>query len=221
MKYLSLLFLGLPLLLSAAPACAEDPSLEEMVCALNPQCAAPVAGRRMRGISVSPTVVSPAVARQPASFDITLNFPFNSAELTADSRERLDRVAKALTDPTTIKYDIIISGHTDALGGNRYNQALSERRAQAVRRFLIAERSINPKRLVAKGYGRSQLLLPDDPYNERNRRVQFQNAKYATAAAPPAQAPSAGTSGGEPRKPKEPTARPAAPASPASESDGL
>src|SRR6516162_6031455 len=126
MKYLSLLFLGLPLLLSAAPAWAEDPSLEEMVCALNPQCAAPVAGHRMRGISVSPTVVSPAVARQPASFDITLNFPFNSAELTADSRERLDRVAKALTDPTTIKYDIIISGHTDALGGNRYNQALSE-----------------------------------------------------------------------------------------------
>ena len=221
MKYLSLLFLGLPLLLSAAPACAEDPSLEEMVCALNPQCAAPVAGHRMRGISVSPTVVSPAVARQPASFDITLNFPFNSAELTADSRERLDRVAKALTDPTTIKYDIIISGHTDALGGNRYNQALSERRAQAVRRFLITERGINPKRLVAKGYGRSQLLLPDDPYNERNRRVQFQNAKYATAAAPSAQAPSAGTSGGEPRKPKEPTARPAAPATSAPESDGL
>jgi len=216
MKCLSLLFLGLPLLLSAAPVWAEDPSLEEMVCALNPQCAAPAAGHRMRGISVSPTVARPA-----ASFDITLNFPFNSAELTADSRERLDRVAKALTDPTTIKYDIIISGHTDALGGNRYNQALSERRAQAVRRFLIAERSINPKRLVAKGYGRSQLLLPDDPYNERNRRVQFQNAKYATAAAPSAQAPSAGTSGGEPRKPKEPTARPAAPATSAPESDGL
>ena len=219
MKYLSLLFLGLPFLLSAAPAWAEDPSLEEMVCALNPQCAAPAAGHRMRGISVSP-VVSPT-ARQPASFDITLNFPFNSAELTADSRERLDRVAKALTDPTTIKYDIIISGHTDALGGDRYNQALSERRAQAVRRFLITERGINPRRLVAKGYGRSQLLLPDDPYNERNRRVQFQNAKYATAAAPSAQAPSAGTSGAQPRKPDEPAARPVAPASSAPESEGL
>jgi outer membrane protein OmpA-like peptidoglycan-associated protein len=221
MKYVSLLFLGLPFLLSAPPAWAEDPSLEEMVCALNPQCAAPVAGRRMRGISVSPTVASPTVARPPASFDITLNFPFNSAELTADSRERLDRVAKALTDATTVNSDIIISGHTDALGGDRYNQALSERRAQAVRRFLITERGINPRRLVAKGYGRSQLLLPDDPYNERNRRVQFQNAKYATAAAPSSQAPSAGTSRAQPRKPDEPAARPAAPASSAPQSEGL
>ena len=62
MKCLSLLFLGLPLLLSPAPAWAEDPSLEEMVCALNPQCAAPAAGHRMRGISVSPTVVWPAAS---------------------------------------------------------------------------------------------------------------------------------------------------------------
>jgi outer membrane protein OmpA-like peptidoglycan-associated protein len=220
MKCLSLLFLGLPCLLSAAPAWAEDPSLQEMVCALNPQCAAPVAGHRVRGISVSPTV-TPTEARPPASFDITLNFPFNSAELTADSRERLDRVAKALTDPTTVNYDIVISGHTDALGGDRYNQTLSERRAQAVRGFLITERGINPRRLVAKGYGRSQLLLPDDPYNERNRRVQFQNAKYATAAAPSSQAPSAGTSRAQPRKPQEPAARPAAPASSAPESEGL
>src|SRR5271166_3697937 len=227
MKFLRLFFCCLPLLLSAAQAWAEDPSLEEMVCALDPQCAPPIADRRTRGFTVTPRE-----ARPPGSFDITLNFPFNSAELTADSRTKLDQVAKSLTDPRTVKYDIIISGHTDASGAAAYNQSLSERRAQAVRQFLIRERGIEPKRLMAKGYGKSQLLLPDDPNNERNRRVQFQNASYATAAAPTAavpaapaaaipaaRTPAAAAPGAEPVKPTPPAARPAAPASsPAPES---
>jgi hypothetical protein len=127
--------------------------------------------------------------RPPASFDVTLNFPFNSAEITADSREKLARVATALTDPSTIKLGIIVSGHTDAQGSAEYNQLLSERRAQAVRQFLISEHGIDPKRLAAKGYGKSQLLLPSDPNNELNRRVQFQNRNYATASVPAAGAP--------------------------------
>src|SRR6202022_4754473 len=142
--------------------------------------------RRVRGITATTQVVRP-----PASFDVTLNFPFNSAEITADSREKLGRVAKALTDPSTIKLGIIVSGHTDAQGSAEYNQLLSERRAQAVRQFLISEHGIDPKRLAAKGYGKSQLLLPSDPNNELNRRVQFQNRNYATASVPSAGAPAA------------------------------
>ena len=184
MKYVNVLFCSLSLFLSIGAARAEDPTVEEMVCALNLQCGMPFADRRVRGITATTQVVRP-----PASFDVTLNFPFNSSEITADSREKLGRVAKALTDPSTIKLGIIVSGHTDAQGSAEYNQLLSERRAQAVRQFLISEHGIDPKRLAAKGYGKSQLLLPSDPSNELNRRVQFQNRNYATASVPAAGAP--------------------------------
>ena len=94
MKYVNVLFCSLSLFLSIGAARAEDPTVEEMVCALNLQCGMPFADRRVRGITATTQVVRP-----PASFDVTLNFPFNSSEITADSREKLGRVAKALTDP--------------------------------------------------------------------------------------------------------------------------
>jgi outer membrane protein OmpA-like peptidoglycan-associated protein len=184
MKYLNVFLCTCSLLMSMGAAWAQDPSVEDMVCALDPQCPAPFTERRLRGITAS------QVVRPPASFDITLNFPFNSAQLTPDSRAKLDRVAKALTDPNTQTLDIIISGHTDARGSADYNQLLSERRAEAVRQFLVSERGIDPKRLSSKGYGKSQPLLPADPNNDLNRRVQFQNARYATAAAPAPAPPS-------------------------------
>src|SRR6516165_7159105 len=148
MKYLNLMVCGLSLLASATAARAEDISVDQMVCALDPQCSTPFGDRKMRGISATGPVTGPASAavRPPGSFDITLNFPLNSAELTAESRSRLDRVAKALTEPSTSKMDIIVSGHTDARGSADYNLLLSERRAQAVRQFLITERGIDPKR---------------------------------------------------------------------------
>ena len=206
MKYVNVLFCSLSLFLSIGAARAEDPTVEEMVCALNLQCGMPFADRRVRGITATTQVVRP-----PASFDVTLNFPFNSSEITADSREKLGRVAKALTDPSTIKLGIIVSGHTDAQGSAEYNQLLSERRAQAVRQFLISEHGIDPKRLAAKGYGKSQLLLPSDPSNELNRRVQFQNRNYATASVPAAGAPGAPVPAAPPT-----TVTPAAAAAPAS-----
>src|SRR6202163_1707319 len=226
MKYVNVLFCSLSLFLSIGAARAEDPTVEEMVCALNLQCGMPFADRRVRGITATTQVVRP-----PASFDITLNFPFNSAEITADSREKLAHVAKALTDPSTIKLGIIVSGHTDAQGSAEYNQLLSERRAQAVRQFLISEHGIDPKRLAAKGYGKSQLLLPSDPNNELNRRVQFQNRNYSTASVPAAGAPAAAVpaatpatvapaAAGSANGPIAPTARPAFPPPPASTRPG-
>jgi outer membrane protein OmpA-like peptidoglycan-associated protein len=224
-RCVSAILCSLSLLLSIEAARAEDLSVDEMVCALDPQCAMPFADRRVRGISATAPV---SAVRPPGSFDITLNFPFNSADLTADSRAKLDRVAKALTDPSTNKVDVIISGHTDSRGSAEYNLLLSERRAQAVRQFLIAEHGIEPGRLVAKGYGKSRPLFPSDPQNDLNRRVQFQNASYATAsdqtaapsavAEPPAQAakPSA-------QRPKSsvPAARPAARPPSRAADDGL
>jgi outer membrane protein OmpA-like peptidoglycan-associated protein len=184
-KYAYLLLCGLSLAISTAPAFSEELSREEMICALDPDCSMPIFDRRLRGITTSTTATTASV-RTPGSFDRTINFHFDSAQLTTQARSVLDEVAAALKDPSIAKYPIIIAGHTDGIGSAEYNQRLSERRAQSVRQYLIAQHGIDPHRLTAKGYGKSMLLLPSDPGNDLNRRVQFQNPNYHTAAASPA-----------------------------------
>jgi len=225
-RYAYLLLCGVSVWLGATTVLAEELSVDQMVCALDPQCSMPV-GRHVRGLTATSS------ARTPGSFDNhSINFEFNSAQLTPAARRELDRVAAALTDPSIAKYTIIIHGHTDGVGGAEYNQTLSERRAAAARQYFITQHGIDPKRLVAKGHGKSQLLLPNDPTNEVNRRVQFENANYAQAAAPAVAVPStaapAATTPAAATPPtaqpvtSTPAARPAAPASPSTpENDGL
>ena len=175
-KYACLLLCGMSLALGMATASAEELSVDEMACALDPQCTTPIVDRRLRGITITPSV------RTPGAFDRTVNFAFDSAELAADARKELDAVAESLNRPNVARLDIVINGHTDAVGSPEYNQKLSERRAQAVRQYLITQ-GIDGKRLVARGYGKDQPLLPSDPTNELNRRVEFRNPNYATASA--------------------------------------
>jgi outer membrane protein OmpA-like peptidoglycan-associated protein len=173
-----LLLCGLALALGAPTAFAEEAAVDEMVCALNPKCTVPFVDRRLRGVTATPS------ERPAGSFDRTVNFAFDSAELTADARKELDEVAKALKHPEVVNLSIVVSGHTDDVGSVEYNQKLSERRAEASRQYLIAQHGMDAKRLIAKGYGKSQLLLPTEPTNELNRRVSFQNPNYVTKSDP-------------------------------------
>ena len=94
-----------------------------------------------------------------------------------------------------------------------YNQRLSGRRAESARQYLIAQHGIDPHRLTAKGYGKARLMLPNEPASELNRRVQFQNPNYQTAAAAaPASHPVASS--------PAPAAPPVQP-TPAPQADGL
>jgi outer membrane protein OmpA-like peptidoglycan-associated protein len=172
------LLCGLSLALGVATASAEEPAVDEMVCALNPKCTLPFVDRRLRGVTATPS------QRPAGSFDRTVNFSFDSAELTADARKELDEVAKALNHPDVVDFNIIISGHTDDVGSVEYNQKLSQRRAEAARQYLITQHGMKANRLIAKGYGKSQLLLPTEPTNELNRRVSFQNPNYVTNSVP-------------------------------------
>ena len=70
----------------------------------------------------------------------------------------LDRIADALNDPKLRTLDYRIEGHTDAKGSIPYNQSLSERRAQAVRDYLITTHGISEHRLAAVGFGKTQPL---------------------------------------------------------------
>jgi outer membrane protein OmpA-like peptidoglycan-associated protein len=103
-----------------------------------------------------------------------VSFEFDSAQLTDDSGPVLQQVADTLLSQAGI-VRLEVQGHTDNIGDIAYNQALSERRAEAVRRALV-ERGVPPEKLVARGYG-TQRPVADNTTDEGralNRRVVFE-----------------------------------------------
>jgi|GEM_PF-1390477 len=102
-----------------------------------------------------------------------IHFEYDSAVIRRDSYRILDAVAFALADNPGLRL-VEIRGHTDSRGSARYNLALSERRARAVRTYLIAA-GVAPTRLAARGFGESRPRVAGD--HERawaaNRRVEF------------------------------------------------
>jgi outer membrane protein OmpA-like peptidoglycan-associated protein len=100
-----------------------------------------------------------------ATFKSDMFFDFDSATLKPGGYTEIDRVSKVLSDyPQTM---VEIQGHTDSSGPEAYNQALSERRANAVRNAL-SQRGIADDRMSAIGFGESQ---PVSSSASANRRV--------------------------------------------------
>jgi outer membrane protein OmpA-like peptidoglycan-associated protein len=66
----------------------------------------------------------------------------------------------------------VVAGYTDAVGGEAYNQDLSERRADAIKRVLVEKYGLDGDNLVTVGYGKTKLKDPDHPMAPANRRVQ-------------------------------------------------
>ncbi len=99
-------------------------------------------------------------------------FDFDKSTLRSESTAELDRVVKMLNNIPTLKIEI--SGHTDNLGSDEYNQKLSENRAKAVVDYLIAK-GIAKDRLTFKGYGESQPISDNttDEGRQLNRRTEF------------------------------------------------
>ena len=73
----------------------------------------------------------------------------------------------------SIEFAIAIIGHTDGLGDDDYNLALSQRRAEAVKSYLVSTYNVDPSRLVTVGRGESELLDAANPESPINRRVEF------------------------------------------------
>ena len=101
-----------------------------------------------------------------------VNFETNSAVITQDSEEILQKALNTLRTNPDLRVEI--QGHTDDVGRNAANQNLSERRANSVRDWFI-QNGINANRMTARGYGEENPLVPNDsPENRaRNRRIQF------------------------------------------------
>jgi outer membrane protein OmpA-like peptidoglycan-associated protein len=115
--------------------------------------------------------------------DVQILFAFDSAEVLPEARPGLDELGKALSDPKLKGASFLIAGHTDAKGSSEYNLALSQRRAESVKAFLVATYHVDGGRLAVIGFGEEQLKNPDDPLADENRRVQIVNTGNANVAA--------------------------------------
>lgn len=126
----------------------------------------------------APVPIAPAApAAEAPSISLNVLFATNSAELTPQARRVLDELGRALTSADLSPYRFRIEGHTDTTGSPAYNQMLSERRADAVRDYLVQRFGISRTRLETIGLGQTQLAVPtasnvDEP---RNRRVHIVN----------------------------------------------
>jgi len=109
-------------------------------------------------------------------------YDYNKSSLRDASKNELDRLAKLLTENPTIKIEL--SAHTDSRGGDKYNQDLSQDRAQSCVDYLI-KKGIAKDRLVSKGYGETRLINSDadiaklkfkddkEDAHQENRRTEF------------------------------------------------
>jgi len=99
---------------------------------------------------------------------------FDTAEYTLRSgaREKLARISGILAMQSDLKVEV--EGHTDSVGGEAYNQKLSEQRAHVVRDYLI-EQGIEPEAITARGFGKSRPKASNETPSGRqeNRRVEL------------------------------------------------
>ena len=136
--------------------CATEP--EKPAPKPAPAAPAPVA-RPAPAPAPAPAPVAKPEAPKPAppkpiSLASTELFEFNKATLTPEARTKLDReVIDKLKSLTSIKY-IIVNGHADRLGSPQYNQALSEKRAEAVRAYLVS-RGVDASGIETLGFGKT------------------------------------------------------------------
>ena len=152
--------------LDSVDQCPNTPEGLEVLangCALSGDCRIPKPGEEIdeNGCAVVTTVVLRGV-----------NFEFDEATLTPNAKVILDQVADALLSVSRV--DIELRGHTDSQGPQSYNQALSKRRADSVKKYL-ASRGVAEDSMTTKGFGESKPIATNDTLEGKalNRRVEL------------------------------------------------
>ena len=109
-----------------------------------------------------------------------VHFDFDKATLTDEAKAILLRDIAVMKENPEVK--VTIEGHTCAHGSEKYNMRLGERRAQAVKEFLVKEGGIDEARMTTISYGETRLAMPEIPTPQNknsveakaNRRVHFE-----------------------------------------------
>ncbi len=192
----SLLAIGLALATGIGSALtAELPSVDQIVKALTPnltrsltlspgesarnaeetQFLDTLRNRTTRSLTLNEREKLATFAEDKPSIDIDMNFEYNSANLAPSEVSKARTLGEALSSSVFKGSTFLVEGHTDAKGGDTFNQRLSERRADTIKRFLVERYRIPAANLRPVGYGKTKLKNKDNPFGAENRRVRVVN----------------------------------------------
>ena len=142
-----------------------------------------IRGRATRSLSNTEREEIATIVKDKPKIDLEINFDYNSADISAKSLPSVQALGRALSNPDLKGSTFVVAGHTDAAGGETYNQDLSERRADSIKRYLVDKFGIAGTDLVTVGYGKTKLKDPAHPLAEVNRRVQVANMENKATAS--------------------------------------
>ena len=139
--------------------------------------------RKTRSLSGGDRDRVAAIAKEKPQIDLEINFDYNSANISGTAQKAANELGKALANPELKGSVFLVAGHTDGKGGDAYNQGLSERRAEAIKSYLVQKYGLQAENLMTVGYGKEQLKNKDNPLAADNRRVQVVNMAAQSQAS--------------------------------------
>ncbi|MHC2336707.1 OmpA family protein [Bradyrhizobium sp. USDA 4454] len=140
-----------------------------------------VRNRQTRSLSLGERQEIADIAANKPKIDLEIRFDYNSADIAKGSTQAVQELGKALSDASMRGSTFVVAGHTDAIGSEAYNQDLSERRADTIKKYLVEHYGLNGSDLVTVGYGKTRPKDPNAPMDPTNRRVQVVNMDTKTA----------------------------------------
>jgi outer membrane protein OmpA-like peptidoglycan-associated protein len=141
-----------------------------------------VRNRSTRSLSTGEREQIAELAATKPKIDLEIQFDYNSADIAKTSVPSVQALGKALSDPSIKGSTFVVAGHTDAIGTDEYNQGLSERRADTIKKYLVQNYGLNGTDLVTVGYGKTKLKDTANGADPINRRVQVVNMDTKTAS---------------------------------------
>ena len=138
--------------------------------------------RKTRSLSLGERQEIAELAATKPKIDLEIQFDYNSADISKGSTSAVQELGKALSSPDLKGSTFVVAGHTDAIGGEAYNQELTERRADTIKKYLTEKYGITGADLVTVGYGKSKPKDANAPMDPTNRRVQVVNMETKTAS---------------------------------------
>jgi outer membrane protein OmpA-like peptidoglycan-associated protein len=138
--------------------------------------------RKTRSLSLGEREQLAEIASTKPKIDLEIQFDYNSAEIRTSSMPSVQALGEALSNPSLKGSTFVVAGHTDAIGSEAFNQGLSERRADTIKRYLTGKYGIAGTDLVTVGYGKTKPKDPNAPMDPINRRVQVVNMDTKTAS---------------------------------------
>jgi outer membrane protein OmpA-like peptidoglycan-associated protein len=139
--------------------------------------------RTTRSLSTAEREQIATIVQDKPKIDLEINFDYNSSNISAKSLPSVQALGRALSNPDLKGSTFVVAGHTDAAGSDSYNQDLSERRADSIKRYLVEKFGLAGSDLVTVGYGKTKLKDPANPLSQVNRRVQVANMENKTTAS--------------------------------------